>query len=82
MDPDVNIVKRQMTEEETSELNYEPPYLRAKVASYEREVANLKADNSELTTALYDAYDRIRQLNETLDKIQNPATISGDEKSW
>jgi len=82
MDPDVNIVKRQMTEEESLELNYEPPYLRAKIASYEREVANLKADNSELTTALYDAYDRIKQLNETLDKIKTPDTISGDERTW
>lgn len=64
MDPDVNIVKRQMTEEETLELNYEPPYLRAKIASYEREVANLKADNTELTKSLYKAYDRIRELTE------------------
>ena len=64
MDPDVNIVKRQMTEEETLDLNYEPPYLRAKIASYEREVANLKADNAELTKSLYKAYDRIRELTE------------------
>lgn len=62
MDPDVNIVKRQLTEEES--LNYEPPYLRAKIASYEREVANLKADNAELTKSLYKAYDRIRELTE------------------
>lgn len=82
MDPDVNIVKRQLTEEESLELNYEPPYLRAKIASYEREVANLKADNAELTKSLYDAYDRIKQLNETLDKIKNPDTISGDERTW
>ena len=64
MDPDVNIVKRQLTEEETLDLNYEPPYLRAKIASYEREVANLKADNTELTKSLYKAYDRIRELTE------------------
>ena len=64
MDPDVNIVKRQLTEEESLELNYEPPYLRAKIASYEREVANLKADNAELTKSLYKAYEKIRELNE------------------
>jgi hypothetical protein len=76
MDPDVNIVKRQLTEEETLDLNYEPPYLRAKIASYEREVANLKADNAELTKSLYKAYDRIRELTES------EKTISGDEKTW
>ena len=64
MDPDVNIVKRQLTEEESLELNYEPPYLRAKIASYEREVANLKADNAELTKSLYKAYEKIKELNE------------------
>lgn len=64
MDPDVNIVKRQLTEKESLELNYEPPYLRAKIASYEREVANLKADNAELTKSLYKAYEKIKELNE------------------
>ena len=68
MDPDVNIVNRQLTEEESLDLNYEPPYLRAKIASYEREVANLKADNAELTKSLYKAYDRIRELTEKNEK--------------
>ena len=45
-------------------LNYEQPYLRAKVASYEREVANLKADNEQLTESLYAAYERIKELTE------------------
>ena len=45
-------------------LNYEQPYLRAKVAWYEREVANLKADNAQLTESLYAAYERIKELTE------------------
>lgn len=58
------------------DLNYEKPYLRAKIGSYEREIANLKADNAELTESLYKAYERIKELTE------GPKTISGDEKSW
>lgn len=58
------------------DLNYEQPYLRAKIASYEREIANLKADNAELTESLYKAYERIKELS------SGPKTISGDEKSW
>lgn len=53
-----------MDQDSSIELNYEQPYLRAKVASYEREVANLRADNAELTESLYKAYDRIRELTE------------------
>lgn len=64
MDPDVNFVKRQMTEKESSDLNYENPYLRAKIGSYEREIANLRADNAELTESLYKAYERIKELTE------------------
>lgn len=51
------------------DLNYEQPYLRAKIASYEREVANLREDNVNLTESLYIAYDRIKQLNEQLEDI-------------
>jgi hypothetical protein len=76
MDPDVNIVKRQLNEDESLDLNYEQPYLRAKIASYERELTNLRADNAELTESLYKAYERIRELTET------EKTISGDEKTW
>ena len=65
-----------MDQDSSIDLNYEQPYLRAKVASYEREVANLKADNAELTESLYKAYERIKALSET------PKTISGNEKSW
>jgi hypothetical protein len=65
-----------MDQDSSIDLNYEQPYLRAKVASYEREVANLKADNAELTESLYKAYERIKELSET------PKTISGNEKSW
>ena len=46
------------------ELNYEAPYLRAKIGSYEREIANLKEDNASLTEALYKAYERIKELSE------------------
>ena len=53
-----------MDQDSSIELNYEQPYLRAKVASYEREVANLKADNAELTESLYKAYERIKELTE------------------
>ena len=53
-----------MDQDSNIELNYEQPYLRAKVASYEREVANLRADNAELTKSLYKAYDRIKELTE------------------
>tara|TARA_A200000159_G_C7306463_1_gene332594 strand:+ start:1318 stop:1515 length:198 start_codon:yes stop_codon:yes gene_type:complete len=65
-----------MDQDSSIDLNYEQPYLRAKVASYEREVANLKADNAELTKSLYKAYERIKELSEA------PKTISGNEKSW
>lgn len=66
-------------------INYEKPYLRAKIASYERELANLRDDNSNLTASLYDAYARIKELNEQLENIletKEPNTISGDEKTW
>lgn len=66
-------------------LNYEKPYLRAKIASYERELANLRDDNSNLTASLYDAYARIKELNEQLENIfekEEPNTISGDERTW
>lgn len=53
-----------MDQDSSIDLNYEQPYLRAKVASYEREVANLKADNEMLTEALYKAYERIKELTE------------------
>lgn len=66
-----------MDQDSSLNLNYEQPYLRAKVASYEREIANLKADNAELTESLYNAYARIRELTE-----DNTKTISGDERTW
>jgi len=53
-----------MDQDSSIDLNYEQPYLRAKVASYENEVANLKADNEMLTEALYSAYERIKELTE------------------
>lgn len=59
------------------ELDYETPYLRAKIGSYEREIANLKEDNASLTEALYKAYERIKELTE-----DNTKTISGDERTW
>lgn len=81
-----------MDQDSSINLNYEQPYLRAKVASYEREVANLKADNAELTESLYQAYARIKELTEeltsmrdgeieVLDKLKYK-TISGDERTW
>lgn len=66
-------------------INYEKPYLRAKIASYERELANLRDDNSNLTASLYEAYARIKELNEQLDNIlkdKEHNTISGDERTW
>jgi len=74
-----------MDKDSSIDLNYEQPYLRAKVASYEREVANLKEDNINLTASLYDAYARIKLLNEQLEDIlkdREPNTISGDERTW
>jgi len=53
-----------MDQDSSLNLNYEQPYLRAKVASYEREIANLRADNAELTESLYKAYARIKELTE------------------
>ena len=53
-----------MDQDSSLNLNYEQPYLRAKVASYEREIANLRADNAELTESLYVAYARIKELTE------------------
>ena len=53
-----------MDQDSSLNLNYEQPYLRATVASYEREVANLRADNAELTESLYAAYARIKELTE------------------
>ncbi len=69
-------------EDSSIDLNYEQPYLRAKVASYEHELGNLKADNQQLTDSLYAAYERIKELTEELDNIKNPKTMSGDEKTW
>lgn len=74
-----------MAQDSSFDLNYEQPYLRAKVASYEREVANLREDNVNLTESLYIAYDRIKKLNEQVDELlkkQRQTTVSGDERTW
>jgi len=52
-------------------LNYENPELRAKVASYEREVAHLRMDNQELTESLYNAYKKMKELNEEIERLKN-----------
>lgn len=83
MDPDVDIVNRQKTD---IELDYEPPYLRAKIGELEAEIQALKKDNAELTQTLYDCYARIRKLAdsqiEILDREKVIKTISGDERTW
>jgi len=56
MDPDINIMKRQMAEETAEKY-----YLMKRVKELTEEIDTLKAK---------------------LDRIENPATISGDEKSW
>lgn len=56
MDPDINIMKRQMAEETAEKY-----YLMKRVKELTEELDTLKAK---------------------LDRIENPATLSGNEKTW
>ena len=72
--------------DEKYKLDYENPYLRAKIGELEAEIQNLKLDNAKLTESLYECYKRIQALAdaqiEVLDREKIMSTISGDEKTW
>jgi len=56
MDPDINIMKRQMVEE-----TQEKYFLLNRIKELNEEIAELK---------------------ERIERMENPSTISGDEKTW